>query len=50
MALSFHKIPSRGNWRILIRFSLDYDKSSAVRNAIAPLLKKCGIRRTRTGT
>jgi len=26
-----------GNWRVIVRFSLDYDKSSAVRNAIAPV-------------
>jgi len=39
-----------GNWRVLIRFSLDYDRSSKVRNAIVPLLAACGIRRTKTGT
>ena len=39
-----------GNWRVMIRFSLDNDKSSAVRNTIAPVLKKCGIARTKTGT
>jgi hypothetical protein len=39
-----------GNWRVLIRFSLDYDASSKIRNAIVPVLKQCGIRRTKTGT
>ena len=39
-----------GNWRVLVRFSLDYDKASSVRNTIAPVLKKCGIVRTKTGT
>src|ERR1039458_586077 len=39
-----------GNWRVIIRFFLDYDKYSSVRNALAPVLKKCGITRTRTGT
>lgn len=39
-----------GNWRVVLRFSLDYDRNSSVRNHIAPLLEQCGIRRTRTGT
>jgi hypothetical protein len=39
-----------GNWRVIVRFSLDYDKNSAVRNAVAPLLEAAGIRRTKTGT
>ncbi len=37
-------------WRVIIRFSLDYDRASAVRNALAPHLKNCGISRTKTGT
>jgi hypothetical protein len=49
MAAQKHKtIP--GNWRVIVRFSLDYDKSSSVRNAIAPVLRQCGIKRTKTGT
>jgi hypothetical protein len=39
-----------GNWRVLIRFSLDFDKSSKIRNALVPVLAACGIRRTKTGT
>jgi hypothetical protein len=39
-----------GNWRVLIRFSLDYDSRSSVRNAIVPVLTQCGIVRTKTGT
>ena len=39
-----------GNWRVLIRFSLDHDKSSRVRNALVPVFQACGIRRTKTGT
>lgn len=39
-----------GNWRVLIRFSLDYDSHSSVRNAIVPVLRQCGIVRTKTGT
>jgi hypothetical protein len=42
------KVP--GNWRVIVRFSLDYDKSSAVRNTLAPMLESCGVRRTKTGT
>lgn len=43
--------PVVGNWRVILRFSLDYDKSSAVRNAIVPILKQCGIKRNiKTGT
>ena len=43
--------PAVGNWRVILRFSLDYDKSSAVRNAIVPILKQCGIKRNvKTGT
>src|SRR5579862_7558133 len=39
-----------GNWRVIVRFSLDYDKNSAVRNYMAPILESCGIKRRRTGT
>lgn len=37
-------------WRAIIRFSLDYDIGSKVRNAIAPVLESAGITRTATGT
>jgi len=37
-------------WRVIVRFSLDYDQKSAVRNALAPILQRCGIHRTKTGT
>jgi len=43
--------PILGNWRVILRFSLDYDKNSAVRNAISPILRQCGIKRiVKTGT
>ena len=37
-------------WRIIIRFSLDNDGGSFVRNAIGQALDLAGIKRTATGT
>jgi hypothetical protein len=37
-------------WRIIIRFSLDYDENSAVRNQVEQILDVAGITRTATGT
>ena len=47
MAVTYAK---SDQWRVIVRFSLDYDRASAVRNALAPVLTKCGIARTKTGT
>ena len=39
------------SWRVIIRFSLDGDHGSSVRNnGISPLLRRAGITRTDTGT
>lgn len=38
------------NWRVIIRFSLNNDTTSARRNAVASLLQANGINRTATGT
>lgn len=39
------------SWRVIIRFSLDKDHGSSVRNSgISPLLQQAGIARTDTGT
>lgn len=40
----------QGNWRVLIRFSLDDDKGSKIRNALKRDLESGGICRTKTGT
>ena len=37
-------------WRVVVRFSLDHDASSAIRNRIRDELHQAGIRRTKTGT
>jgi hypothetical protein len=37
-------------WRVIIRFSLDNDTKSTVRNAIEGALRECGIVRSTTGT
>lgn len=37
-------------WRVIVRFSLDKDPSSGLRNAIAGKLQAAGINRTATGT
>lgn len=38
------------NWRVIVRFSLDNDSASVLRNTIASLLNANGISRTTTGT
>ena len=38
------------NWRVIVRFSLNTDTTSALRNTVANLLKANGINRTATGT
>ncbi len=37
-------------WRVIVRFSLDGDNRSAVRNAVVGILLANGISRTTTGT
>jgi hypothetical protein len=37
-------------WRVIVRFSLNNDAGSRVRNAVAPLLEQAGIENTATGT
>lgn len=37
-------------WRVIIRFSLNYDRGSVVRNAVATVLNANNIRNTATGT
>jgi hypothetical protein len=37
-------------WRVIVRFSLNYDQSSVVRNHIARILEDSGIENTATGT
>lgn len=37
-------------WRVILRFSLNQDTNSALRNAIAEELTERGFRRTKTGT
>jgi hypothetical protein len=37
-------------WRVIIRFSFEYDEASALRNRIAAALNVCGIRNTNTGS
>ena len=36
-------------WRVIVRFSLDYDYESVVRNSVIAKLDGCGIKNTRTG-
>ena len=38
------------NWRVVVRFSLNSDGTSALRNSVAALLQANGINRTTTGT
>lgn len=38
------------NWRVIVRFSLNSDPTSALRNSVANLLQANGINRTATGT
>jgi hypothetical protein len=37
-------------WRVIVRFSLDKDRNSVVRNQIAKILDDSGINKTATGT
>ena len=37
-------------WRVIVRFSLNSDGTSALRNSVAALLQANGINRTTTGT
>ncbi len=38
------------SWRVILRFSLNKDKNSALRNSIAGALLERGFQRTKTGT
>jgi hypothetical protein len=37
-------------WRVIIRFSFEFDQNSALRNNIAAALHACGIENTNTGS
>lgn len=37
-------------WRVIIRFSFEYDEGSKLRNSIGALLNKCGVYNTNTGS
>lgn len=36
-------------WRVIVRLSLNDDPSSRVRNALRPMLERCGLENTGTG-
>jgi len=36
-------------WRVIIRFSFEFDEGSKLRNSIGALLNKCGVDNTNTG-
>jgi hypothetical protein len=48
---ALHPIPFHPmSWRVIVRFSLNDDKNSQLRNKLEKALQTCGINRTKTAT
>lgn len=42
-------MPAHTNYRVIVRFSLDHDGNSGVRNGVIAKLQSAGLQNTRTG-